>query len=471
MSTRNLVFISHAAPEDNEFAVWLAAKLTMAGYGVWIDRRRLRGGDDFWDEIDRVLRTRVIKQVVVFTRHVSKPGVKKELAIGEIMKGRLRDDHFMIPVRADDISFGDAPPELLRANIIDAYPNWHDCLKDLLDALDAAGVPRGESPDADPLRQLVEVRETGRRLVIDAPERALTNWFPITPPQRMRFYRFEGTQDQVEAWIKGCRVPMVSVQARLAGTFTDPTAFGSASNFQQVATTAYDVAFADLIAGVDLGPYAKSSLATRDVVNLLRQHFDATARRRGLLPVQFASGETGWFFPDGLIDGGKITCKTPDGRILRRSMSGKFRNLRWHVCLLARARVWPQLVYRIHANVVLSEDGSTPLPGDKTQKRRLRLTRSWWNDVWRDRLMSAMSFLAGDSAAIVIEAGNERFEVATWPLAVELPVSYEANDEPLISEEDDEGNIVPSAALDDFAEDAGEEDEPTPANELAESEA
>lgn len=74
---RSTIFITHAAPQDNEFAVWLSSKLAMAGYRIWIDRRRLRGGDDFWDEIDRVLRTESVKQVVVFTPHVTKPGVKR----------------------------------------------------------------------------------------------------------------------------------------------------------------------------------------------------------------------------------------------------------------------------------------------------------------------------------------------------------------------------------------------------------
>ena len=83
---RETVFVTHAAPEDNEFALWLSAKLAIAGYRVWVDRRRLRGGDDFWDEIDRVLRTEAIKQVVVFSQHIGKPGVKKELAIGDAMR-------------------------------------------------------------------------------------------------------------------------------------------------------------------------------------------------------------------------------------------------------------------------------------------------------------------------------------------------------------------------------------------------
>src|SRR5947199_5441623 len=88
---RETIFITHAAPEDNEFALWLSSKLALAGYRVWVDRRRLRGGEDSWDEIDRVLRHEAIKQIVVFTKHTSKPGVKKELAIGEVMKGRRQD--------------------------------------------------------------------------------------------------------------------------------------------------------------------------------------------------------------------------------------------------------------------------------------------------------------------------------------------------------------------------------------------
>src|SRR5258706_8103517 len=113
------VFITHAAPQDNEFALWLSSKLAMAGYRVWVDRRRLRGGEDSWDEIDRVLRHETVKQIVVFTRHVGKAGVKKELAIGEVMKTKLSDPKFMIGIRNDATAFTDAPPELLRGNILD----------------------------------------------------------------------------------------------------------------------------------------------------------------------------------------------------------------------------------------------------------------------------------------------------------------------------------------------------------------
>src|SRR5260221_13685270 len=139
---RTPFFVTDAAAGDNEFALWLSSKLAIAGYRVWIDRRRLRGGADAWDEIDSVLRNEAIKQIVVFTENTRKPGVKKELAIGDAMRRKLSDPSFIIPIRNDDTAYADAPPEFLRAHIINGHPNWHDCLKELFEALEAADGPQ-----------------------------------------------------------------------------------------------------------------------------------------------------------------------------------------------------------------------------------------------------------------------------------------------------------------------------------------
>jgi hypothetical protein len=446
--SRETIFISHAAPEDNEFALWVSSKLAMAGYNVWIDRRRLLGGSDFWDEIDHVLRSEAVKQIVVFTPRIVKAGVKKELAIGDILKGRLSDPNFMIPIRADEISFSDAPPEFIRGNILNAFPDWHDCLQPLFETLEAARVPRMASPQAELLRQLIAIREEGRRFVADQPEAVLTNWFPLVPPDRIRYYRFGGLQEQMKGWLKSCSIPYVTM-GRLAGSFADPPSFEMAGATPQRLDIAHDIGFADFVGGADLGPYLDRPPALNDVVNLLRQHFDLMARARGLKPVEFGSGATGWFFPDNLIPGNRIAFTAPDGRRIRRTVTGKFKRLRWHLCLIAKPRIWPEIVYRIHGNVVLTEDGKL-LDGEKTHLRRRRLTRSWWNDVWRDRLLVALRFLADDTPDIVMAAGDSRFRVLTWPLSVEVPVSYEATDPPLPSEEDDDGTIIPSAALDDL---------------------
>lgn len=46
------IFISHANPEDNDFVIWLASRLQLLGYKVWVDKEAMLGGEKMW-EVDR----------------------------------------------------------------------------------------------------------------------------------------------------------------------------------------------------------------------------------------------------------------------------------------------------------------------------------------------------------------------------------------------------------------------------------
>lgn len=452
---RSVLFISHAAPEDNDFALWLSARLATAGYKVWVDVRKLMGGGDFWDEIERVLREDAVKQIVAFTPFSRKPGVKRELAIGAGVARRLNDDAFMIPIRVGEVPFDEAPPEFIRANILSGHPNWHDCLVPLLETLEQAGIPRASSPNSEMLKRLVEAREQGRRFAVARPETLMTNWFPITPaPSRVRFFGFEGTKEQAKAWMKDCSVALAPASyLRIVGSFADPAGFAEAGPFPLGATADYDIAFTEFVSGINLGPLASRSDASNLTSNLLRQHFERLASAKGLKPFEFANGDVGWFFPSGLIRDDRATFVAPDGRRRWRSLSGKFKTLRWHLCIVAKPRIWPELVYRVHANLVLTEDGITPLDGAKTQKRRRRLTRSWWNHVWRDRLLAALSFLADGGDTVTFVAGNETFGVQCLPLSFEVPVSYDESGPEPLEEEGQDGEINLDPRLDERGDD------------------
>lgn len=50
---RDTIFISHATPEDNDFSIWIASRLEMLGYKVWIDKEGLLGGERFWMTIQK----------------------------------------------------------------------------------------------------------------------------------------------------------------------------------------------------------------------------------------------------------------------------------------------------------------------------------------------------------------------------------------------------------------------------------
>lgn len=53
---RDVVFVSHANPEDDAFATWLAIRLVRTGYRVWCDKTNLLAGENFWNDIEAVIR-------------------------------------------------------------------------------------------------------------------------------------------------------------------------------------------------------------------------------------------------------------------------------------------------------------------------------------------------------------------------------------------------------------------------------
>ncbi len=444
---RDLVLITHANPEDNLVARWLASRLSLLGYRIWVDIENLRGGKDFWNEIERTLREKACKQVVIVSQHIRKQGVKKELALGDVIGRQLEDDAFMIPVRVDDVSFSDLPPELIRCNTLSGFPNWAAMLNPLLETLSEAGVPRHNAPQVDLIEQIVAAHEVGRRTIDEEPEELLSNWFPLTAlPTGLRFFGPKASRDQFEAWLGLSTAPLIGYQG-IAGTFCVEDSFkASAPNCPALDERFFIPTNQLLDRRGTIDPFYDSAITQRNLVNLIRQHWERRMRLAGLLPFEFASGQQGWFFPDGLIDG-SVKAVAPNGAKIDRVLTGKFKERRWHLCLVARPRLWPKPLIRVHANIVLTEDGKTPLPGKTTQKLRRRLTRSWFNDKWRDMLIAAMSWLSDGAETIDLSAGQEDFELSSRPVALNIDVSYNATEQRK-SEENTVGEIVLGEELD-----------------------
>jgi len=57
--TRDMLFIRHANPEDNDLTRWPALQLAKDGYPAWCDLTELLGGERFWDNAEQAIRTRI----------------------------------------------------------------------------------------------------------------------------------------------------------------------------------------------------------------------------------------------------------------------------------------------------------------------------------------------------------------------------------------------------------------------------
>ncbi|MCA9176847.1 MAG: toll/interleukin-1 receptor domain-containing protein, partial [Planctomycetales bacterium] len=108
LDNRQVVFVSHANPEDNAFATWLTLRLTREGYRVWCDVVKLRGGDDFWRNIEVAIRENTRRFIFVTSRASNqKPGTLQELAVAAGVARQLNEPRFIIPIKVDDLPYGE----------------------------------------------------------------------------------------------------------------------------------------------------------------------------------------------------------------------------------------------------------------------------------------------------------------------------------------------------------------------------
>jgi hypothetical protein len=63
-SNRNMLFLSHANPEDNLLTRWLSLRLARESYPVWCDLTKLLGGEDFWRDVEVALRDRTARHYI-----------------------------------------------------------------------------------------------------------------------------------------------------------------------------------------------------------------------------------------------------------------------------------------------------------------------------------------------------------------------------------------------------------------------
>ena len=129
---KETIFISHATPEDNEFTIWLASRLQMLGYRVWVDKNGLLGGEKFWEEIDNVIRNEACKFLLVYSKHICdqkpgklKSGISKELHLAESVASENSFKDFRVLLKIDDSAFN----LFIGANELTHIPfseNWAD---------------------------------------------------------------------------------------------------------------------------------------------------------------------------------------------------------------------------------------------------------------------------------------------------------------------------------------------------------
>lgn len=453
---RESIFISHATPEDNAFTRWLGSKLELAGYKVWYDLDRLKGGDYFWDKIESAIRNESFRFIAVVSKiSLSKSGVKDEWAVAGTVERSIPG--FLIPVRIDDVEFGQVSISIHRKNLIDFTNGWHKGLAYLLDTLEDANAPKVSNPDPAISRHWLPAQRPNAIKRVESKELLDSSWLAIVSlPPAVETAKILGSERGIKLTRDNRVLPWFEHEDRIVG-------FSKSADLISLMARSVMLRAA---ASVDTNTFLKGDYplgdkpvprfeAKKRVGNLVRQAWELAMEGRGLACYEQSGGRKVFYVTPELTGGRSklLSFQDHDGRKRRKALNGRSEK---------RAACWAYGVgmvpsfdepwrIELRATVVFTNNEGKPIDAPLNAHRLRRgFCKNWWNEQWR-LLMRAFLWLVSEGKAdILLPVGSSRFiTLSAIPIQFESPVG--------LSDGSPVEDIEPTEE-DDEVEDVGDEE-------------
>lgn len=415
---KRTIFISHATPEDNLFVLWLASRLSVLGYSVWVDLKNLGGGEDSWSKIEKIIRQETVKFVfVVSNLSIKKQGTLNELALAD----RLKIENLIIPIKIDRVPPNEFPAEIVRKNCLDFSDSWADGLAELLNTFDKDTVPKSDSADQDIISSLESsLSFNNNRLIKNKHETYYSNWFEFKFPDNIYVYHVENPES-----LNLENIPYeVKFENDYIISFACPECLQEVLRFTQYES----VETKKFLEGKDYQLSERDALIkdiSNKVIELLKGCFNRFNMNKGLDKYQLANGEC-FFIPWKSSDElpyPKAILKKYGRRPIQ--LVGKNLNLDWHFAIEGNAFFHPITAFAISYHIVFTEGGNL-VDKVKQHSRRRSLGSSWYNKKWRDLLLGFMLWLTEEDAETISLSVCKHFaiELQTSPFTFQSYIGY-----------------------------------------------
>lgn len=450
--TRESIFISHATPEDNGFVRWLGARLELAGFSVWHDLGRLKGGDYFWDKIEGAIRNESFRFLAVVSKvAVGKQGVKDEWALAQTIEKSMPG--FVIPLRLDDYDFSQLPIGIHRKNVIDFANGWHKGLAALLDTLTEANAPKVSSPDPRSARHWLAEMRKGAILRTESKESLDSTWLSVVSLPPIESARILGSEREIKLTDLNRRIPWFEHEDRIVGfaKAADLVSHMSKSVMLKAANGVDSATFIE--SGSTFGDKPVSAFEARKrVANLVRQAWELTMEAKGLGVYEQSGGRKVFYVTPPLTKGRgeKIAFLDVDGRKRRKALNGRSERKKANWCYAVGMVPQFDEPWRIElrSTIVFTDDDGKPLDTPaRAHRLRMSFCRSWWNDRWRGFLRAFLVLVADGGSTIELPVGSGRkVVVAAMPIMFSSPVGLSDlvplnDDDPIDEPDDDLGDV------------------------------
>ena len=442
---RKLVFISHGTPEDNQFILWLASRLTSLRYLVWSDVTQLFGAEKFWRDIEDAIRNHAAKVIVVLSQtSQTKEGVLNEIPTALAVEKKDNIDRFVVPIRIDDLPPTDITSVLIQKTYIDFHRNWADGLDKLRTLLEKGNVPRSHSQTALDTSKWYDQLLAGPQEIVQKPQMLLSNWFSfVSLPDNLNFFRVPINTDSIWSRFETFSYPVYPYQDMIA-TFSNEEEINKFLAYGQQAICTYQL---PLQAILNNKPHSLPTLEWQEISRMLsyliKKAWDNTMQLKGLEPYEISDGRNAWYPINGYCEKNRTYYTNTDGVKTWRKLVGRSKKLDvyWHFAVAAHPFIGRIPYLMLKAHVPFTEDGKELLTSHKRMHiLRRGFCRNWWNDRWRELLLAYVGMVSNKTDGIKLSVGsNQYIQVCSRPQVFESPVSMQSIGEiPTITDETDE---------------------------------
>ena len=443
--SRDTLLIDHV-PADHALATWLARRLSLAGFRTWCNGTAPLAGENADETVRKLLEVRANQYLPVMTAASLADSVFLERCT---IAGANED--FVLPCGSITAPDPRMPSRLSKLAPADFSASWDIGVRQVLARLATLGIK--PSLDRDRGRQIALGDFLPARVTTATPEPVFANVFPVKLPNAMLVLDLleSLTNDAMLALRK--RWAFVEVDPRRLVAFTPPPP-GSISR-QRVEHTP-EFAWREF-------PERFGKRTTDLAKELTRRSLEVACAQKGL---QFCADRNVYYFPKPEAREWSQTMQHVDGRSTWVYLTGERtkrtggRTTIFHYQLAPRFfaqydddGTW-NVIVRIYVRVTTAEGAL--FEGRDIGRHRKRVTRSWWNQQWLQRLLGVVQAL--QTSAGVIEVGEARREVQmqTKPLSWHCPVGLDVVS--LSNMADIGEELAQSRALDEEEDDNDESD-------------
>lgn len=424
---RDLIFISHANPEDNEFSRWLTLRLASLDYPAWCDVTELLGGERFWDNIEEIIRNRSVKFLFVLSKDSNnKQGPKNELHVAQAVQSKHELEDFIIPLKIDDLPYEEMSIQINPLNAINFTNNWAEGLETLIKKLEKDGVSKSSEFGANVVSEWWKNTYNPGISLEEEKEEYLSNEFEILSlPDEIFFHKIDDrniyhilNQDIFPYPFRQHRNYILS--------FANPEVIQGHAKIHTLIGSSMPLSVKELLDG------KYNSLIDKYEFNKIMTGFLSVALekysiKKGL-KVYYLSGKNPCLYFHPEVDK-QINFVGLKGKNTYRFMYSysEANDYYWHFGINFNPVLFPESTVNILPTVLFSDDGDKIWDSTSRLHRKRRThCKRWYNKEWGDRVKAAMHWLADDNEEVKVPlSSNHEFVLSKEPRSFISPVKYQ----------------------------------------------